>query len=256
MPALFLWSVLSACSGNDPATPAPEPTPPEPVVEAPEPVPVAQAPGPLRVVPASIRWDAEAKTLSVEAGLAGGDLGSRQEVIHVGVTVVTETHEEIDLIVHTLFPGAFDQPLWFSTELPQEPMHVLIGAWSTKVEPCEVERPGCKEFGFVLDDSIAAFPAGLYTEGMRQRFLPEEYTIAVQGDRRTIEAAAEGFAAIFASSVSFTEAPQQLQLGPGIWVQDDDDLGFAHAVASAVGGGLPYQVADTLPAPMVVILPQ
>lgn len=242
--------LLFACSG--PATP-PEALP-EPEV-APEPAPPASAP--IAVEPVSIRWDAGRSSIEVEVRLTGSELAARKEPVYVGVTVVTEADAEIDLLVHTLFPGSLEQSLQFAAELPQTPKHVLIGAWDTKVEPCAVDRPGCKEFGFVLDDSLASFPGRLYTEGMRQRFLPASYPVNVKGDVAKVRDATGRFAAVFGASVELVAA--ETDRPTGVWVGASDDLGFAFDVASALGGAsgpLPYGQADGLSSPMVVVLPE
>lgn len=249
MVRLFLLCCgVLACSSK----PAPESAP---APAAPAPVPVAAPDPSLKLSPEVIRWDGEESTLSIEVLLEGPSLASRAEVVHVGVTVVTEADRVIDLIVHTLFPGAFDQPLWFSTELPNDvPKHILVGAWGTKIEPCDVARPGCEQFGFVLDDSLASFPPLLYTDGMRQRMVPDGFTIAVKGDAEVIRAVTEAYGSVFGSAVVLSKA-EDLTLQPGVYVGQADDLGFAHAVATSHDPDLPYSVAEGLTAPMVVVLP-
>lgn len=243
--------LLAACTGA-----------PAPVVES-EPLPAEPPPGPAAteflVEPASIGWDGERGAISVEVRLGGAGLPERKDPVYVGVTVITEADEEVDLLVHTLFPGALDQVLQFSAEIPKAPKHVLIGAWSTKVEPCAVDRPGCKEFGFVLDGSLASFPARLYTEGMRQRFLPKDYRVLVMGDPARVSQPAGRFASIFGASVAAEAIQSDPSATAGVWVEASDDLGFAYEVARALGGGngaLDYGTRPDLGAPMLVVLPQ
>jgi hypothetical protein len=251
-----LTLLLAACGGAAPDV-EPAPTPEPPVAPAPsaiEPAPAAAVP--LAVEPVSITWDAARSSIAVEAKLVGAALATRAEPIYVGVTVVTTEGKEVDLLVSTLFPGSLEQPLLFSTELPNTPRHVLIGAWNTKVEPCAVDRPGCKEFGFVLDDSLASFPARLYTEGMRQRFLPSTYAIGVVGDVSAVRQAAGRFASVFGASVELS--PATSDRSTGVWVAEADDLGFAYAVAEALGGAgapIPYGRVEGQSPPMVVVLP-
>jgi len=223
---MSLVALLVACSG--PASP-----PPEVLADAPEPVAPAPA-SPIAVDPVSIRWDAGRSSIEVEVRLIGSELAERKEPVYVGVTVITEADAEVDLLVHTLFPGSLEQSLQFATELNETPKHVLIGAWNTKVEPCAVARPGCKEFGFVLDESLASFPARLYTEGMRQRFLPPTYGVSVKGDVSRARDAAGGFAAVFGTSVELVAA--ETDRPAGVWVGAADDLGFAFDVATTLGG--------------------
>ncbi|MEZ4318888.1 MAG: hypothetical protein R3F61_15345 [Myxococcota bacterium] len=241
-----LFALLAGCSG-DPTPPAPEPTE-EPAPEEPAPAPADVREG-LHVEPMSIRWDAGAHNLSVEARLVGKGVAERKEPVHIGVTVITESDTEVDLLVHTLFPAAMGESVLFATELEENPKHVLVGAWNTRVEPCDSERPGCREFGFVLDGSIASFPALLYTEGMRQRFLPAGFDVQVKGDPKKVAAVADRYAAVFGSTVK--TAPYEGDLAPGVYVGRADDLGIAHAVGTALD--VPYSAKEGLPASMVVV---
>lgn len=205
------------------------------------------------VEPTSIRWSEDGGALSVEVALSGEARAERRDPAWVGVTVVTMSGTEHDLVVHTVFPTDDPEPetMLFSAELSETPRYVLIGAWGEKIEPCEVDRPGCKAFGFVLDDSLASFPARLYTEGVRQRLLPSTYRIGVRGDRDAVDEAAGPFAEIFGSTVEVKRArgPRPAE---GVWVRDADDLAFAHEVAEALGlsAGQDADLRD----PMVVVL--
>lgn len=188
------------------------------------------------VEPTTIRWSEDGGALSVEVALSGEARATREELAYVGVTVVTESGTEHDLVVHTVFPTDDPEPetMLFSAELPETPKYVLIGAWGKKIEPCEVARPGCQEFGFVLDESLASFPARLYTEGVRQRLLPPDYRIGVKGDRVEVSEAAEPFATIFGTSLEVKRA-RGPKPGEGVWVRSTDDLAFANAVAAQLG---------------------
>lgn len=202
------------------------------------------------VEPTTIRWSEDGGALSVEVALLGEARAEREEPAFVGVTVVTERGTEHDLVVHTVFPTDEPETMVFSAELSETPKYVLIGAWGEKIEPCEVDRPGCQEFGFVLDHSLASFPAQLYTEGMRQRLLPERYRIGVRGDRETVGKAAAEFAAVFGSTVEVKRA-RGPRPGPGVWVRSTDDLAFARAVAETLGLSAGHDAS--LRDPMVVI---
>ena len=209
----------------------------------------------LTVEPALIRWNTETRTLGVQAQLAGPGVSTREEPVYVGVTVITTSGKVVDLLVHTLFPGALSEDLWFTVELSEDPEQVLIGAWSEKIEPCDVDRPGCKEFGFVLDGSLAAFPPGLYDEGMRQRMLPARFAIGMQGSAEPLVKAATAYAEVVGRGIDVGPVPEGASQEPGVWVARPDDLGFAHAVATSVGPALDYGVVEGLPMPMVVVLP-
>ncbi len=202
------------------------------------------------VEPTNIRWNDDGGALSVEVALSGTARTRRTEPAWVGVTVVTESGAEHDLVVHTVFPSPEPETMLFATELSETPRYVLIGAWGQKIEPCDVDRPGCREFGFVLDESLASFPDGLYTDGIRQRLLPDSYRIGVRGDRDAVEEAASPFADVFGSTVEVKRAR-----GPrpdvGVWVRSKDDLAFAREVADSLGLEAGHE--PSLRDPMVVV---
>ena len=204
------------------------------------------------VEPTTIRWSEDGGALSVEVALSGQARAARKEPAWVGVTVVTESGTEHDLVVHTVFPTDDPEPetMLFNAELAEAPKYVLIGAWGHKIEPCQVARPGCRAFGFVLDESLASFPASLYTEGTRQRLLPPTYRIGVRGDRGTVETAALPFAKIFGSTLEVRKA-RGPRPEPGVWVRSTDDLAFAMQVADALG--LKAGHVPDLRDPMVVV---
>lgn len=229
-----------ACSGGHTATPPPSPA-----------VRLIGERADLQVRPDLIRWDEGSRSLQIEARLAGRGVAERGEPVHVGVTVITEDGQEHDLLVHTLFPASMEQSLLFSTELRSPPKHVLIGAWNDRIEPCDSERPGCREFGFVLDGSLAAFPAGLYTEGMRQRMLPEGLVVRVKGDPGRVAELAMDYAKPFGVSVSTERTDSTLE--PGVWAQRRDDLGLAQHLAEPFG--LSYAHKEDLDVPVLVVLP-
>lgn len=240
-----MFLLLAACTSTPAPAPPAQPDEPGPVAPAPAEKP-AQA-GPITVEPLGIRWNASKKTIQIEARLGGSGLAQREEVVHVGVTVITESDAEIDLLVHSLFPAALQESLLFSTELPEAPKHVLIGAWDEKIEPCEVDRPGCKAFGFVLDHSLGSFPRGLYTKGARQRLLPPTVEIATtQADPPHAERA-QDYAAVFGTKVSTKVVATERE--KGVWVQRADDLPWAEAVAA----GQPTHVDPGLEHPMWIV---
>lgn len=244
---MSLLVLALACSEPTASVPAEVPAPPV----AARYVPLAEREG-LHVRPDAIRWDEAAQTLVVEAHLVGRGVATRKEPVHVGVTVVTESGQEHDLLVHTLFPDTMGQSLLFSTELHEAPKHVLIGAWGQRVEPCDSDRPGCKAFGFVLDHSLASFPSRLYSEGMRQRFLPADLVISTAGQAETVAEVARTYAAPF--GVTPTTVPLQVEgLAPGVWTRREDDLGLAAAIAEV--WDLPYGQREDLEVPVAVVLP-
>ena len=249
---LALFALLACSTAPPVAPPAPEPTPESPEHE-PHPVPDA-TPDPragIHVEPHAIIWDADEQNLSVDVHLVGKGVATRSAPVHIGVTVITTSGKEVDLLVHTLFPAAMGEKVQFTADLDEAPRYVLIGAWGTRVEPCESERQGCKEFGFVLDDSIAAFPAGLYTQGMRQRFVPDGLEVQLKPQDHAALDAANAYAGVFGATVKPSDYTGDL--GPGVWAAQADDLGMAQSIAEVLK--LEYAVSEGLPAPLVVVLP-
>ena len=128
----------------------------------------------------------EGNTVFVEGRVThkAGGYGSvdvpRTEPVFVGVTAVTSAGEEIDLAVQTRFQAELSEPFMFSAEVGPDVQDVLFGVWDRKVEPCDVDRHGCRAFGFVLDGSLASWPPGLYTEAVRQRIPPTTLPLQVR----------------------------------------------------------------------------
>ena len=133
------------------------------------------------LVPLAIRF--EEGTVFIHASVShkpggyGESTQARQMPAFVGVTLVTTEGEELDLAIQTVFAESLDQPFLFSADVDTPIQDVLIGLWDRKIEPCDSERSGCKEYGFLLDGSLATYPPELYTRKLRQRILPESFSL-------------------------------------------------------------------------------
>lgn len=191
-----------------------------------------------------LRYDAEGGTLYIEAALEPASLQGRQDPVFMGVTAVTPEGVEIDLMVNELFPASLGEPVVFYAEVGAPIRDVLIGAWDKKLEPCDVDRSGCKQFGFVLDGALASWPPGLYTEGTRQRIPPASFRLRVEGDAARSAAKAAGKAiepvlTPFGSAVDLVEGA--IEPNPGavqVRYGDDHDVMLARLVADAVRASL------------------
>jgi hypothetical protein len=145
----------------------------------------AHAPEAWRVNPTLLRYDGDVVTMSVQVEYtpaAYGDVPEpRSGDTWLGATVLTDKGEEIDLAVQTVFTDKLSQPFTFSSQVGPGVDVAIIGLWGKKIEPCDSSRSGCQMFGFVLDQSLAAWPPDTYVESppRRQRFLPEELSVAV-----------------------------------------------------------------------------
>ncbi len=137
------------------------------------------------VEPTLLRYDGDVVTMSVQVehapGAFGDSLAPADGETWLGATVLKTNGEEIDMAVHTVFPGQIDEPFTFSSQVGPDVEVVIVGLWGKKIEPCDSARSGCKMFGFVLDESLAAWPEETYvaTPPRRQRFLPEQVKVDV-----------------------------------------------------------------------------
>jgi hypothetical protein len=122
-----------------------------------------------------VRYDAQEQLFFLEAHVLhstatwGQVAVPREEPVHVGVTLITPEGEELDLAIATRFPDAIEEPFFISSEVGKPVQDLIVGVWDRKIEPCDSERPGCKEFGFLLDGPMASFPPLFYTNLERQR---------------------------------------------------------------------------------------
>lgn len=204
--------------------------------------------------PTAIRHEGE--TFFVEASLAysAGKYGSipapRPREAYVGVTVVPSQGDEIDLAVTTVFADKLDEPFTLSTDIVSDVRDVIFGVWDRKIEPCESERSGCREFGFLLDGPLATWPPTIYVDGTRQRLPPSELSVLVLDAgagpdlperREVVLKALTDKLRIFGSVVGQVETRRASKAIPGsqIAVADDHDLLLAKRAAA----GLDHEMA-------------
>lgn len=152
-------------------------------------------------------WQLQPVALRYEEGVAYVEAAVQQAPtdfprntpVYVGVTLFRPDGTEVDLAVQTRFADALEEPFFLSAEVSGEIESVVLGLWGEKVEPCYSDRPGCQQFGFVLDKPLASWPPAFYHDFQRQRFLPAEVTLRVFTSRGDIpEVTALGHAALAA----------------------------------------------------------
>lgn len=138
------------------------------------------------------------ETLFVEAavkhnpGTWGEFPSPRTAPVYVGVTAVTKNAQEIDLAVQTRFEDDLEAPFFLTAEVGPDVEYVIMGLWDHKIEPCDSDRMGCKEFGFLLDGSLATWPPKVYVDGRKQRIPTESFIFRVnasESDFAKVEAA-------------------------------------------------------------------
>lgn len=135
------------------------------------------------VVPETIRHDDEMVFVQARLSYAPGGYGPvdapREREAYVGCTLITSDNQEIDLAVTTVFPSDLERPFSLTSEVGTDVQDVIFGVWDHKITPCDSERMGCREYGFLLGGSLASWPADFYTNGTRQRIPPDTVSLTV-----------------------------------------------------------------------------
>ncbi len=141
----------------------------------------ADRPAAWGLVPHEVTYDGQNLTVSAAIEYAparrAGVRVEREQEAYVGITAIRASGEEIDLAIQTLFPGRFEDQVLFLAEIGPDVRDIIFGLWDHKVEPCDSSRPGCRDFGFLLDGSLASWPPQVYQDGRRQRLLPPSITV-------------------------------------------------------------------------------
>lgn len=225
------------------------------------------------VMPTRVRHDPENAMLSVAAKISytpkhfGPVPIERKTPAYVGVTAFTTTGEEaskpLDLAIQTLIPPNLSEEILFLAPLPEGDQldSLIISAWDMKVEPCDDERPGCKDYGFLLDAPLASWPARNYDAGnMAPPSLPTD-TVTLNivyrsGSPQALQAGVNRLMSTLSElvrpfgggvqlkSITLTPreakaAPQsQLQYGSPRWQY------FAERLAIGLGSGEPENLAE------------
>lgn len=179
------------------------------------------------LTPSTIGYDGHVifldAAVSYEAPGWGDVREPRTSPVFAGVTLVKADGEELDLAVQTRFEDSLEDNFFMSAEVGPDIEYVIMGLWDHKVQPCESERPGCKEFGFLLDGNLAVWPPDVYETGRTRRIAPPVVPLSVQlygGDPGQLERlgvvsseALAGQLTLFKSAVSreTTRMADQLQ---------------------------------------------
>lgn len=208
------------------------------------------------VNPLQVRYSRDNGILFVEvaveytAALVSGEPQPHQAEVWLGVTVLTMSGEDIDLAVQTVFPERVGEPFTFSAEVGDDVQDIIFGLWGKRIEPCDIDRSGCRNFGFVLDRSLAAWPVDTYVEQppRRQRILEDAPTLLIESagaPHETLAAARsradQAFQAelkrfgLAAAPAALGLAPSVLPLGLQVVHQDPRDGPLASALATALG---------------------
>jgi hypothetical protein len=197
--------------------------------------------------PTAVRHAGETVFLEAALGYAPAKYGyieaQRPRQAYVGVTVVTSTGEEIDLAVTTVFADQLGESFTLSSDVGPDVRDVIFGVWDRKIEPCDSERSGCKEFGFLLDGPLATWPPTVYTDGVRQRIPPASVDVVVldagagsklPARRAAVIDALSTELAVFGSSVGTVHTRRADRASPGshLLLADDHDLLLAREAAA------------------------
>jgi hypothetical protein len=208
----------------------------------------------FELVPHKVRWDATEQIFFLEAHVNSSPAGwgdvdvRRMDPIYVGVTLITAEGEEIDLAIATRFTGAFDEPFFISSEVGKPVQDLIVGVWDRKIEPCDSERPGCQQFGFLLDGPMASWPPLFYTTLERQRIPPQTMEILprsagasaadVAAAAETLRSALEQVLAPFGTEIRVgSPAPaERYGMFNTLFYGAPHDLPVARAMLEALGG--------------------
>jgi len=143
----------------------------------------AERPDMWSVVPTAIRYEGETAFVQARLSYEPGGYGPidvpRTQEAYVGCTLVTSQGQEIDLAVTTVFPGDLERPFTLSSDVGPDVQDAIFGVWDRKIEPCDSERMGCREYGFLLDGSLATWPPTVYDDGTRQRIPPSTVDVTI-----------------------------------------------------------------------------
>ncbi len=225
------------------------------------------------VNPSLLRYDEGVVTMSVQVEHTPGGHGKidtpRVGDTWLGATVLTSKGEEIDMAVQTVFPDRLDEAFTFSAEVGPDVADVIVGLWGKKIEPCDSTRSGCRIFGFVLDDSLAAWPPATYVEAppRRQRFLPGAMTVQLSAAAMAPErqaALTDAMATVWASETQrfgtnfAVSEPAVLPATEGVTTavvhKHDHDGPLASRVAATLGADVPVRHDPAAVADLVVAL--
>lgn len=221
------------------------------------------------VVPTRVRYDGEMAfvqaRLSYEPGGFGPVDAPRDTEVYVGCTLITEDGGEIDLAVTTAFPGDLERPFTLNTEVGAGVRDLIFGVWDHKVQPCDSNRMGCKQYGFLLDGNLATWPPDVYESGTRQRILPPTVSVQVRdaGLGAGFPAARDRALALLREQVEpFGTTLDPVTSGPApafvatstVRYADTHDGLVAQRVATGLGASATATHAADLPAAFVLTL--
>lgn len=208
------------------------------------------------VNPLQVRYSRDSGVLFVEvaveytAVLVDGAPQPHPSEVWLGVTVLTVSGEDIDLAVQTVFPDQIGEPFTFSADVGGDVQDIIFGLWGERVEPCDIDRSGCRNFGFVLDQSLAAWPVDTYVEQppRRQRILESAPTMLIESAGaphetlaaarpradQALQAELERFG-LTAAPAMLGIAPSALPLGLQVVHRDPRDGPLASTLAATLG---------------------
>ncbi len=219
----------------------------------------AQAPSGWAIAPSLVRWDPAQHVVTIEAAAVPPpeDDGLPR---WVGVTLLTASGEPVDLAVHTLLPGARTAPILFTAQVDAPAESVVMGLWGRQIQPCGVDRPGCRDFGFVLDDPLASWPPGFYTHFVPQRMASGRLGLLVRlagGDPAAADAAAAALSAAVAPldvALQRGAALAEAAAATAVSHKHPADAHLARVLSAALGADVPVRHAPDAADDLVVTL--
>jgi hypothetical protein len=86
----------------------------------------------------------------------------RSKPLFVGMTLFKQNGVPIDIPAQTVKGKKRNGPVRLVAKAGPGVTGYIVTAWRKKVKPCKDARPGCKKFGYILDDRIKAYPSDAY----------------------------------------------------------------------------------------------
>lgn len=111
----------------------------------------------------SLVYDGKTVFMRALVDIHPADRGKPKDApVFVGLTLFKADGTAIDLPARKLTGKARRGPVRIQAKIGRGIVGYIATAWWKQVKPCKVDRPGCKQHGYVLDDPIMAHPWNAY----------------------------------------------------------------------------------------------
>jgi hypothetical protein len=121
-----------------------------------------------KLTPTRVRYDGKKLTVQVqldykfENHAKSKKIGPRKAPIWLGLSAKTSKGKVIDVPAKKITMNKLSGKLQIGAEVGPKLSSWLVAAWHMKISPCKVDRPGCKQHGYVLEGKLAWHPRCAY----------------------------------------------------------------------------------------------